>query len=449
MRRPNRAPKAARDDDRGRTPTFFPAAVQPKLTVNAPGDAYEREADAVADTVMRMDDGPAAGRLPSISPLAVQRTCADCEEAGAVQRLALQHDGEAAGPISALLQASRGAGRPLPEETRAGMERRFGTEFGGVRVHADDNAARLSRKLSARAFTQGRDIYFGSGEFAPGTREGKRLLAHELTHVVQQRGAGGQVQRQAFSSTLDFSARLNSRQFTVAPGHQLTATIEARPTPDGCSGPSRYSVRLLNVGAQRSEQTVSYSVGSRERYTWRGLAGGTYQFVFVANGMAAGCSLTGTIDVTQTSAVDDIVPTARKYVGSTHWAYDANTPPGAGTNKCNQFVYEVLNEAGATVPLMERRRWGIPRPSHPPLAGQWASTTVSISGWDVVSQPQPGDTISEAHDYADASGRVGIVSSIAPGGGGTTISAARYAVLENDWGFRQGQNPTFRRYRGR
>ncbi|MBU1568280.1 MAG: DUF4157 domain-containing protein [Proteobacteria bacterium] len=86
-----------------------------------------------------------------------------------------------------LLQ-SDGAGQPLPEADRSFMERRFGTDFRRVRVHTDDYAARMSRAINAEAFTAGRDIYFRAGKYRPGTPSGKKLLAHELTHVVQQGG---------------------------------------------------------------------------------------------------------------------------------------------------------------------------------------------------------------------------------------------------------------------
>jgi hypothetical protein len=182
---------------------FFPAAaVQPKLTVNAPGDAYEREADAVADAVMRVDDGSAARTLPSISPLTVQRKCAECEEEEAVQREPVRgeatpapREGDAAGSLSAALQASRGGGQPLRDETRSWMESRFGTAFDQVRVHTGTRAVQLSRELNAEAFTHGADIYFDAGRYDPGSRPGQRLLAHELTHVVQQRTGPRHLQR--------------------------------------------------------------------------------------------------------------------------------------------------------------------------------------------------------------------------------------------------------------
>jgi hypothetical protein len=90
--------------------------------------------------------------------------------------------------LEARLGASQGQGEPLSEETQTFMESRFGQDFSQVRIHADSDAVRMNRELGAQAFTHGQDVYFGAGKYSPESREGKRLLAHELTHVVQQRG---------------------------------------------------------------------------------------------------------------------------------------------------------------------------------------------------------------------------------------------------------------------
>ncbi len=180
--------------------------VQPKLTVGPPADAYEREADRVADAVMRMPD-------TAVQDGPVQRVCAKCEEEQ-LHRMPAEDSNleeeemrrEPAGPGSAPivghavesgLQSLRGAGRPLPAAERAFFEPRFGHDLADVRVHTDARAATLARSVRARAFTLGRSIAFGEGEYAPGSSPGRRLLAHELTHVLQQRGGGvGTIQRQ-------------------------------------------------------------------------------------------------------------------------------------------------------------------------------------------------------------------------------------------------------------
>ena len=143
--------------------------VQTKLAVSQPGDHYEQEADRVAEQVMRMPE-PHGATTP-------------------------------AAPAEAGAQA--GAGEPLPESAKAFFEPRFNHDFSGVRVHTDARANAAARQVDALAYTLGRDIVFGAGMYKPETPEGKQLLAHELTHVVQQGGsavnssAPPHVQRQA------------------------------------------------------------------------------------------------------------------------------------------------------------------------------------------------------------------------------------------------------------
>jgi Domain of unknown function (DUF4157)/Putative RNase-like toxin, toxin_1 len=114
--------------------------------------------------------------------------CTDCEK----KEKEIQRKGE--GDVSAVpdgfeatMQRS-GAGHPLDEGTRSFMESRFGQDFGDVKIHTDSAAAEASQQIQAQAFTTGRDIYFGRGRFQPQATEGKKLIAHELTHVVQQAG---------------------------------------------------------------------------------------------------------------------------------------------------------------------------------------------------------------------------------------------------------------------
>jgi hypothetical protein len=156
------------------------AWVQAKLSVSDPGDLYEQEADRVADQVMRM---------PATPP--VQRKCAKCEDE--VQRAAAAP--AASGPTvdeatEHSIRGLSGRGAPLPGDVQSFMESRFQADFSSVRVHSDTHADQLARSVDARAFTVGSNIVFRSGQFMPETEDGKRLLAHELTHVIQQNGAG-------------------------------------------------------------------------------------------------------------------------------------------------------------------------------------------------------------------------------------------------------------------
>jgi hypothetical protein len=91
--------------------------------------------------------------------------------------------------LESSIQQARSGGQPLAENVRAPMEQAFGVDFGGVRIHADSQADQLNQSIQARAFTTGQDVFFRQGEYNPGSRGGQELLAHELTHVVQQNGA--------------------------------------------------------------------------------------------------------------------------------------------------------------------------------------------------------------------------------------------------------------------
>jgi hypothetical protein len=119
------------------------------------------------------------------SPLTAKPPIAGRGAGGEVQRQA--EVGFEAGPdIESRLATHKGGGSPLPGDVRAAMEPRFGVDFGGVRVHTGGEADQLNRQLSAQAFTHGQDIYMGAGQYDPASSDGKKLLAHELTHVVQQ-----------------------------------------------------------------------------------------------------------------------------------------------------------------------------------------------------------------------------------------------------------------------
>ena len=175
--------------------------LQAKLVVNQQGDEYEREADRVAELVMRMPAGPVVGMLRG--GRGIQRTCAGCAsgrhlctecadeaaEAEFVQRMAAPNSaGQAPATPDGQLTALHGGGQPLSPGGRSFFEPRFGYDFSRVRVHTGPEASRSTRALNALAYTHGRHVVFANGRYAPGTHEGRRLLAHELTHVVQQAG---------------------------------------------------------------------------------------------------------------------------------------------------------------------------------------------------------------------------------------------------------------------
>lgn len=161
------------------------AGVQPKLAIDPPHSAAEAEADRTADQVMRGGDA----RAPIATP-----------PGGALQRAPAANGAPpsvkpaAPGPLGRQID-SMGRGAPLPAAERSFFEGRMGMDFSDVRIHTGAAPAQISDRIGARAFTRGNDIAFSRGEYQPGTSAGRRLMAHELTHVAQQRHSGARVQR--------------------------------------------------------------------------------------------------------------------------------------------------------------------------------------------------------------------------------------------------------------
>ena len=201
---------------------LLPNLFQPKLTVGAPDDPYEKEADAVADKVMRMPEQNFVQRKctacekegkiqrkveeDELSVQAklinghsfIQRKCTECEKEEKIHLKPLaesitpfiqaKSDGEssASESLSSSIQNSRGNGSSLDSNTQSFMESRFGADFNSVKIHTGGESVQMNRELNAQAFTVGSDVYFNEGKYEPHSSEGKQLLAHELTHVVQQ-----------------------------------------------------------------------------------------------------------------------------------------------------------------------------------------------------------------------------------------------------------------------
>ena len=176
--------------------------IQAKLSVSQPGDVFEQEADRVADQVMSMPANLAVTRRPpQIQRYMGNSTC--------------QANTEAATSVNNVLASP---GRALEAPVREEMEHRFGRDFSGVRVHSDSIAQQSARDVNAHAYTAGQNIVFGAGHFAPATPEGQRLIAHELTHVVQQ-GASlrAPIQRKANPECLPFLERNKNKSVCKPP----------------------------------------------------------------------------------------------------------------------------------------------------------------------------------------------------------------------------------------
>lgn len=187
--------------------------MQAKLAVGASNDPLELEADRVADQVLAGPANPALGTAPLRIQRFAGRSSAPADTApGSVDRVLA------------------GSGRPLDPALKQDMEQRFGHDFSEVRVHSDAAANQSAREVNAYAYAAGPNIVFGAGQFAPGTREGRRLIAHELAHTVQFKSgaSNGQVQRQRVPESAGLDAALPSDKVGLSKSRPGLARVLSR-----------------------------------------------------------------------------------------------------------------------------------------------------------------------------------------------------------------------------
>lgn len=294
--------------------------VQMKLSVSQPGDLYEQEADRVAEQVMRMPE-------PKL-----QRACAPCAAGGspcpkcaAEEEVSVQRKTASlsASPENSSVQedflADLGPGLPLDDATRGFMESRFGYDFGQVRVHADEKAARSTEAVHALAYTVGKDVVFGAGQYQPATAGFHKLLAHELTHVVQQGRADALSQfgraKGSARSVTGASSSLVQRQ-----------TPPAKPTSENVWG---FIVTRAMCGCVTRV---------RNGITWANTAGATY----------AACDVPANPTDVEVEACFDAAQPGTTVVGQTSSSGTVTLPP-ASADPCQQiknrgtFVHETMH----------------------------------------------------------------------------------------------------------
>lgn len=206
-------------------PSFSPSSVQSKLTIGQPNDKYEQEADMMTEKVVKKTESP-----NSNAP--IQRKYEDSEQEDKLQKKEEDNTEEMqvmrkpvfdsgddsqiqTKSIESQLNTSKGKGSSLPKNTKSNMESAFGADFSSVKIHTDSPAVQMSKQLNAKAFTHGSDVYFNRGEYQPGSSEGKRLLGHELTHVVQQGRGGSMRDKKATTSISPISSKLELRRQPV------------------------------------------------------------------------------------------------------------------------------------------------------------------------------------------------------------------------------------------
>ena len=237
-------------------------SVQTRLRVNTPGDRFEQEADSIAQRVMQ-DPAPALSEQPqqhlSNRPAAIQRQPGEEEEEEAFSEanlLSLKeipgHSHDVTSSVAGEIDALDGGGQPLEAGVRSFMENRIGHHFGDVRVHTNGRAASTAQAINARAYTLGRNVVFGSGEYRPNSHSGRQLLAHELVHVIQQKGDGATVMRACDCS------KGSGRRASASEDTFLRSKFPRLVTDDYC----------ITRPKSKTYNCIAWSVGSTSQWIW-------------------------------------------------------------------------------------------------------------------------------------------------------------------------------------
>lgn len=235
-------------------PFFSAPMIQTKLTIGQPGDRYEQQADAMANKVM---SGKAAGKCSAcagdddLQMKAAGKGASDMEEEILQTKSAGKGNTNAVASagLASTLSQNKGNGSALSSATNATMSQAFGTDFSHVNIHQGSAATQMNQELGARAFTNGSDIYFNQGQYAPNSSEGKRLLAHELTHVVQQGAA---------------QSNLIQRDLATPPP-AVAPPAQPDLTPAEIASALRFNKRRYN---NRGTQLIQDLIGPAKAGTW-------------------------------------------------------------------------------------------------------------------------------------------------------------------------------------
>lgn len=212
--------------------------VHPKLVIGAPGDRYEQEADRVAAQVVQHMHSPTTINTSPEKPIVQRKSVAQPTGAppGGL---------EAPNEVAEGIVAARGRGRPLDKQVRQPIEQALGADFSGVRVHTDSRADQLNNSLTARAFTTGQDLFFKHGAYQPEDQQSQELIAHELTHVLQQKHTSGSGQPQSIQRDDDDDWDIDKKK-TIDDSLEIESIKQALKTEiDFRSAQKKANPRLL------------------------------------------------------------------------------------------------------------------------------------------------------------------------------------------------------------
>lgn len=331
--------------------------VQRQLTVGSVNDPLEHEADAIADEVIRMPEQNF-----------VQRKCADCEseEKEKLHRKPLsenitpfiqtksESNAVVNNSVVDSIQSSKGLGFSLDGNTKSFMSNRFNNDFSNVKIHADRESVQLSKNLNAKAFTVGNDIYFNEGQYQPGSTDGRHLLAHELTHVIQQGKGSQKIQKAAV--VCDEYAQQQAGTYTPGPGITISWNGNA----------VSISANLELYGSAANATVAGQIKNSIENY-WRGNFSNGYGVSASVNVSvrAAGASADSgrtQINCLPSSGVSNVMPSywiagsdmMTYYVGSANpsWtpAHEFGHLLGLGDRYAENWVAQIFGSQRASAP---------------------------------------------------------------------------------------------------
>lgn len=207
--------------------------IQTKLKMGAPNNKYEQEANRMAELVVNQQTSPALHTNKKKKNPLIQRI-ASSPKGGLVAPESVNHK----------LKQKKGSGNQLPPRIQASMEQSFGVDFSQVRIHTDREANLLNQQLGARAFTYGQDVYFNQGEFNPSITQGQKLLAHELTHVIQQGGNNDRIVQRDYSEQ-------RSRDWVGDAVRMTTTELESEV----------HRIREHLINSNYSQETSYYNIG--------------------------------------------------------------------------------------------------------------------------------------------------------------------------------------------
>ncbi len=289
-----------------------------------------------------------AAPQPSFTPVQtglLQRKCAcgqhtiaggECEECRQKQGGMIQRAAVSSAPVNAVPpivhDVLSSSGQPLDAGTRAFMEPRFGHDFSGVRVHTDDRAAESARAVNALAYTVGRDVVFRAGQYAPGTSEGKRLMAHELTHTIQQESA---IHRSP--ATLE----MTSPEDTTEREAQAATNVVMQGQPFAPISGDALKVARLGTPSQKSVLPPTFFKHNTEL---SGLIVGNFDFHFRNCGILVWVWLKFkfTKDISATEQVDF----KKRFLNAIHskWAHSGYSLAGTENCPCGRIPIEIHAE---------------------------------------------------------------------------------------------------------